>query len=152
MSLTGPKSFFLFIFLVTLRQGDSWKLLRESSYLYLLSVFSNSGASRNSLSRHNQITALKKKCSVNPWLIAVALRPKGGQPVPPTARLEWLHPHLLPHHWQLPPRSPPLGLSPALADAAGTMVIATEEGGEHRLLTPTVERTYAVFPLSVIQM
>ena len=108
VSLTGPNFFFLFIFLVTLRQGDSWKLSRESSSLYLLSMFSNSGASRNSLSRHNQITALKKKCSVNPWLIAVALRPKGGQPVPPTACLEQLHPHLLPHHQQLPlahPRS-----------------------------------------------
>jgi hypothetical protein len=89
-----------------MRQGDSWKLSRESSSLYLLSVFSNSGASRNSLSRHNQITALKKNCSVNPWLIAVALRPKGGQPVPPTTRLEWLHPHLLPNHRQLPPAHP----------------------------------------------
>ncbi len=134
---------------MTLRQGDSWKLSRESSSLYLLSVFSNSGASHNSLSCHNQITALKKKCSVNPWLIAVVLRPKGGQPVPPTACLEQLHPHLLPHHWQLPPAHPRLVSPP---DAAETMVIATEEGGEHRLLTPTVERTNAVFPFSVIRM
>ena len=64
--------------------------------------------------------------------------------MPPVARLEVLHLHFL-HHRQ-PSTALPCSFSPP-PPADDTLVVATVEGGERNLLTPTAERTAAVFDL-----
>ena len=65
--------------------------------------------------------------------------------MPPVARLEVLHPHFLPH--RQPSTALPCLCTPPPAD--DTLVVATVEGGERNLLTPTVKRTAAVFDLPI---